>query len=99
VIKVLGVVKGLLIFFFSIFTWLLGIGLAAQTNPSLGAGAGVFGFLFVIIGIVVGVLSGTILFILGILISALGQNLLAMLDVAVHTSPFLTTEEKSQALS
>lgn len=35
----------------------------------------------------------------GTVVSALGQNLLASLDEAVHTSPFLTDEDRAQAMS
>jgi hypothetical protein len=33
------------------------------------------------------------------MISAQGQTLLAQADAAIHTSPFLTEEEKAKAMS
>jgi hypothetical protein len=42
---------------------------------------------------------GGIIFCLGILISALGQLMLATLDSAVHGSPFLDDEQKAEAMS
>ena len=48
-----------------------------------------FGFSFV---------SGFILFAIGVLISAMGQVLLASLDGAVNTSPFVDREEKAKIL-
>ena len=62
-----------------------------------------------IIGIVVGIgsllifipgiLAGGIVYLLGILISAQGQMLLVHADSAVHTSPFMTNDEKAKVMS
>ena len=60
------------------------------------SGSGVFiGF----IGIVLGVVIGLVLFLLGVVVAAQGQLLLAALDTAVNSSPFLTDEEKTKAMS
>jgi hypothetical protein len=50
-------------------------------------------------GAVLGALVGGLFFLFGILISAQGQILLAQADSAIHTSPFLTEEEKAKAMS
>jgi len=39
-----------------------------------------------------------VLYMLGTLVSALGQGIKAQLDTAVHTSPFLTEGQKSIAM-
>jgi hypothetical protein len=51
------------------------------------------------VGGVVGVFVGGILVLLGVLISAHAQMLLAQADAAVHTSPFLDYAEKANAMS
>ena len=52
-----------------------------------------------VLGGAFGALVGGIVFLLGILISAQGQILMAQADGAVHTSPFLTENEKLNAMS
>ena len=46
-----------------------------------------------------GILVGGIGYLLGLLISAQGQILLVQADSAVHTSPFMTNEEKAKVMS
>lgn len=50
-------------------------------------------------GAVVAAFLGGLIFLLGILISAQGQALMASLDSAVNTSPFLGNTEKAQIMS
>jgi hypothetical protein len=38
-------------------------------------------------------------FVFGVIVSAQGQQLLATLDAAVHSSPFMDTAAKAQAMS
>jgi hypothetical protein len=70
---------------------LLGGIIAASSSPSPGV-------LFVG-GIVFGVAAGIPLYVLGILISAIGEHIKASLDSAVHTSPFLSDAEKASVMS
>ena len=44
-------------------------------------------------------LVGALLYCAGVLVAAQGQILLASLDTAVNSSPFLTNEEKAKAMS
>jgi len=69
------------------------VGLAASSESG-----GAF-FVMFLIGSVSGVFVGGITFLLGILISAQGQILLAQADGAVHTSPFMSDDEKLTAMS
>jgi len=46
-----------------------------------------------------GILAGGIVYLLGILISAQGQMLLVHADSAVHSSPFMTDDEKAKVMS
>jgi len=50
-------------------------------------------------GILLGIIVAISIYILGLLLSAQGQVLTAALDTAVHTSPFLSKEEKSRIMS
>jgi hypothetical protein len=50
-------------------------------------------------GLVVGVVVVIPLYILGVLVAARGQMLKASLDEAVHTSPFLTDEQRAAVMS
>jgi hypothetical protein len=56
------------------------------------------GLMYSVGGAVAGILVAIPLYLLGILVSAQGQVLKASLDVAVHTSPFLDTEQKAKAM-
>lgn len=57
------------------------------------------GFVVFLIALTLGAVIGAIFYILGIVLSALGQNLMATLDSAVHGSPFMTNEQKAQAMN
>ena len=71
----------------------VGIGLGALAGAD--AGIGPLGF---ILGLVGGAIVAIPVFVLGVLVAALGQILSATLDTAVHTSPFLTSEQMRQVL-
>ena len=60
-----------------------------------------FGVAFVVflIALVIGAVVGAIFYVFGIVLSALGQNLMAVLDAAVYASPFMTQEQKAQAMN
>jgi hypothetical protein len=53
----------------------------------------------VLLGLIVGVIVGVPLYILGILVSAVGELLKSTLDTAVHGSPFLADDQKAIAMS
>ena len=57
------------------------------------------GSAFGIFGLVFGAFVGGIIYLLGTLISAQGQILLAQADSAVHSSPFMTNEERAKVMS
>jgi len=61
----------------------------------IGLSAGRWGFLG---GLLVGGMFCALFFVLGVFISAQGQVLKAALDGAVHTSPFMTDEQKATIL-
>ncbi len=50
---------------------------------------------FAVLFIVLGVITGFLFFIVGIVVSAVGQVLKANVDTAVNTSPFIYNEDKS----
>lgn len=52
-----------------------------------------------LIALVIGAVVVAIFYVFGIVLSALGQNLMATLDTAVYASPFLTQEQKAQAMN
>ena len=52
-----------------------------------------------LIGVVMGCLSGFLIYVFGMFVAAQGQLLQANLDIAVHSSPFLTNEQKGAMLS
>jgi len=52
------------------------------------------GIVMVLGSLISGVLGGTILYVIGVLVSAQGQILKAALDTAVHTSPFLNDDQR-----
>jgi len=82
-VKYLGVVLGLVII-------VVGYYFGAQMGRGLMYSVG---------GAVAGILVAIPLYLVGILVSAQGQVLKASLDGAVHTSPFLDTEQKAKAMS
>jgi len=97
-IKAIGFLIGILIGFIGLY---ISDGAAEQARKSsfgLSNGGGVaFGsiLIFGIIGAIVAIIS----WILGIIVSAKGQELKASLDSAVHSSPFLSDTEKAQVMS
>lgn len=50
-------------------------------------------------GLVLAIVTGAVFYLFGILVSAQGQILKASLDGAVNNSPFLTNDQKAQAMS
>ena len=52
-----------------------------------------------ILGIAFGVFTGALFYIIGVLVSAQGQTLMASLDSAVNSSPFLTNEHRAKIMS
>ena len=56
------------------------------------------GAIGVLSGLISGVLGGTILYVIGVIVSAQGQILMATLDSAVHTSPFLNDDQRLSAM-
>jgi hypothetical protein len=78
-VKILGIVIGSLVA-------LAGLLSAGQAQSSIGAAAA-------LTGVVTGASIGVSLFVLGVLLAALGQILRATLDTAVNTSPLLTKDE------
>ena len=71
------------------------IALAGFVFGSLDSGSPVLMFAGFILGAVVAIP----LFVLGVLVSAHGQVLKATLDEAVHTSPFLTDQQRASVMS
>jgi hypothetical protein len=85
VVKILAYVIGGLIA-------LAGIVAAAQTNASLGSGTAAA-------GLIGGATAGVPIFVLGVLVSAVGQILRATLDTAVNTSPLLSQDDVRKIMS
>ena len=64
------------------------------------AGSNVQGSLMIPVGgLILAAIAGIPIYVLGLIVAALGNLLLAVLDGAVHTSPFLTDPQKAQVLS
>ena len=59
-------------------------------NTKFGVGIGL---------VVIGIIGGAVAFIVGVLVSAQGQTLMATLDSAVNNSPFLTNEHRADVMS
>ncbi|MGZ5483341.1 MAG: hypothetical protein ACXWID_15320 [Pyrinomonadaceae bacterium] len=74
-------------------------GFPDSASAAQSAAQAVAFFICVAIGVIFGALIGGLFFLLGVLISAQGQLLMAHADSAVHTSPFLTDEERASAMS
>lgn len=55
--------------------------------------------LFLIVGIVAALLTAAVFYLFGVLVSAQGQILKASLDGAVNSSPFLTDDQRAEAMS
>jgi hypothetical protein len=89
-VKIVGLVAAAIIF----MVWfLVAIG-AAQ-----GLGGAVVFFMCLVVGGAFGALVGGLFFLLGVLISAQGQLLMSHADSAVHTSPFLSDQQRAAAMS
>jgi hypothetical protein len=58
-----------------------------------------FAYAAAAIGFMSGVVSGALFYVLGVLISAQGQIILATLDTAVSCTPLLSNEEKSSIIT
>ena len=56
-------------------------------------------FVVFLIAITLGAVVGAFFYILGLVLSALGQNLMAVLDTAVNTSPYLNQNQKVKLMS
>ena len=54
---------------------------------------------YVVIGVALGIFIVLPIYILGVLVSAMGQILKATLDTAVNTSPLITKDEMRQIMS
>jgi len=88
--KTIGLVSAGIIGFIGLILTII----AAASFDSAGAG-----FVLFLTVLAFGAIVGTIFYILGIVLSALGQNLMATLDTAVNGSPFMTQEQKAQAMN
>ncbi len=71
--------------------------LAALLLMSQTKGDPAFGVLF--LGAITAITIGVVCYTLGMLVAALGQMLLAIVDIAVNSSPFLTDDLKAEVLS
>ncbi len=100
-VKIVAFILGIIIFLFWFF---IGAGASAmqqqsaQLTPGVEAGPVAF-YVCVVMGVVAGCLTTGLFFFLGVLISAQGQLLKAQADGAVHSSPFLSNEERATAMS
>jgi hypothetical protein len=102
-VKVLAFIFGFIIFLF----WLI-VGFGAVALPQQNSPFGVSPpasslplafYVCLVIGAMAGGLTTGIFFLQGVLLSAQGQLLKAQADGAVHSSPFLTDEERATAMS
>lgn len=91
-IKIVGVIFAVLI--------LLGTLLISnQASSGSGRDDSQFGLAFGLIGFLTGCLVGVLFYIWGVIISAVGEILKAVLDSAVNTSPFLTDKHRAKIMS
>jgi hypothetical protein len=90
VTKILGIVSAVIIAFIGLIMMLF----TATSFDSAGAG-----FVMFLFTLTFGAIVGAIFYILGIVLSALGQILMSGLDTAVNGSPFMTQEQKAQAMN
>lgn len=99
-VKTVGIAVAAVIFLFWFF---VGVAAASEASSSPFAAQSSAGtvsfFVSTIIGVIFGLLVGGLFFLLGVLISAQGQLLMAHADSAVHTSPFLSDKERAAAMS
>ena len=86
-IKTIGGISGFLLF--------IAITIAGASMGNTSDSAIVFG----ILGLIIGGIVGVVFYIWGILVAAHGENLKASLDHAVHTSPFLSDDEKAKTMT
>lgn len=86
-LKILGFVLGILLF-------LLSVAVAAEQGKKNGGGE-----IFVMLGVFFGFIIWAILWISGVILSSLGQITKAQIDCAVHSSPFITDEERASIMS
>ena len=75
---------------------LVGIGLSILVIYASDQSARQFGPSFAFPGVIFALINGLIIYIMGILISAQGQMLMAVLDTAVNTSPYLTQTDQEE---
>ncbi len=85
-IKIVGVVLGVIVF---------GLFMAVGSSAIGGSQAA----LLFVVAILCSAVTGGIFFVLGVIVSALGQHLKAVLDTAVHSSPFLDLTAKARVMS
>lgn len=99
-VKTVGLLAAAVIF---LFWFIIGIATASETSNAPFAAqssAGTAGFFVsTVIGVIFAALVGGLFFLLGVLISAQGQLLMAGADSAVYASPFLNDEERATAMS
>lgn len=99
-VKTVGIIVAAIIL---LFWFIVGVAAASQTTSSQFTTQSSVGtvsfFVSMIIGVIFSALVGGLFFLLGILISAQGQLLMAQADSAVHTSPFLSDKERAAAMS
>ena len=74
---------------------ILGACIAIAAIVTIAQGSTAYG----VVGLLVGVVVTLPIYVLGILVAALGQILKATLDTAVTNSPFLKTEEMAKVMS
>jgi hypothetical protein len=100
VIKILGVAVGVLsavstlLFAGGVFLATVGKSRVAELGDLVGAQGAI-----VIVGLIWSVAIGGSIFLVGLLLSAQGQNLRASLDGAVNGSPFLTDQQRAKIMS
>jgi hypothetical protein len=102
-VKVLAFIFGIMIFLFWFIVGFVAVQLPEQNspfgiNPPVSSLPIAF-YVCLVIGAMAGGLITGIFFLLGVLISAQGQLIKAQADGAVHSSPFLTDEERATAMS
>lgn len=97
-IQTVGVIVGIIMVLIGIFVGGSVADQAGRSSPFGGPGAAIgviVGLLFGSIGVIVGV----IFFVIGIVVKASGQHLKAGLDSAVHSSPFLDNYARAEMMS
>lgn len=82
-VKILGIIAGIILFL-----------LQAATASYLFRNEAA-----IVMSFITSFISGLVIYVVGVLVSAQGQMLKASLDSAVHSSPFLSDEHKAQVMS